>query len=324
MSKKNVNWNNENKYKEALLRVLEYYNLISPADTLVDKFKIVCPFHGDVNASLQINLEENRYFCYGCGVKGDAREFVRDMEKIDDLTSWLKYETILNTTEVSNYKIQPIEIETPERLMELAKRYYFSLPKTNWDNEKNTYLQNRGYTNKVLKKVGAKLNPNNNYGIVMPMIDMNEFRGYVCRATNKEVESRRKYLYNKGFTRRNTLVGNYDKPWVVICEGYMDWLRFKMYGINNTCAILGWKITPIQVEKIKEYTDCVISALDNTDTGKQGTKVLKQYFNVIRFKFPENAKDPGDLDTFDFMKSWMETVDRVRKKNPGIKHKNWR
>lgn len=317
-----MSWN-EDKYKTALLRVLDYYNLISNFQ-VADKVKIVCPFHGDVNASLQVDLINNTFYCFGCGAKGDAREFVKKMEDIDDLTSWLKYETILNTTYRSDYHIQVADVETPERLMELAKRYYYSLPKTKWSEEKNTYLQKRKYTDKVLRRVGAKLNPNNDYGVVMPMIDMGEFKGYVCRATNKETESNRKYLYNKGFTRRNTLVGNYDKDWVVICEGYLDWLRFKMYGINNVCAILGWKITPIQIEKIKKYTNKVISALDNTDTGKDGTKFLKQHFEVVRFKFPENAKDPGDLDTFDFMKSWMETVERVRKRQPEIKHKNWR
>ena len=318
-----MSWDDKNKYKTALVRVLDYYNLIDNIG-LTDKFKIVCPFHEDLNASLQVDLVKNTFYCYGCGIRGDAREFVKEMEQMDDLTSWLKYETILNTTHKSDYKIQIAPVETPERLMELAKRYYFSLPKTKWDEVENTYLQKRGYSNKILKKVGAKLNPNNDYGVVMPMVDMNKFKGYVCRATNKETESNRKYLYNKGFTRRNTLVGNYNKDWVVICEGYMDWLKFKMYGINNVCAILGWKITPIQIEKIKKYTNKVISALDNTDTGKQGTKYLKQYFNVVRFKFPENAKDPGDLDIYDFKKSWIETVERVRKKQPGIKHLNWR
>ena len=313
----------QNKYKTALLRVLDYYNLLDTS-TLSDKYKIVCPFHGDVNASLQVDLINNTYYCFGCGAKGDAREFVKSMENMDDLTSWLKYETILNTSIKSDFQIRVSEKETPERLMRLSKRYYFSLPETSWEYIKDSYMHKRGFTSKVLKKVGAKINPNSSYGIVMPMVDMGEFKGYVCRATDKEVESKRKYLYNKGFTRRNTLVGNYDKPWVVICEGYMDWLKFKMYGINNVCAILGWKITSIQIEKIKNYTDCVISALDNTDTGKEGTKYLKKYFNVVRFKFPENAKDPGDLDIYDFKKSWIETVDRVRKKQPGIKHKNWR
>lgn len=311
------------KYRQALAKVLDYYNLLDNK-YLCDKTKILCPFHGDKNASLQVDLVNNTFYCFGCGKTGDAREFVKYMEDLDDFLSYFKYETILNTNTKSDYKIQITDEPTSDELCKISKRYYDNLPETSWEYIKDSYMHKRGFTSKVLKKVGAKLNPNNSYGIVMPMLDMGEFRGYVCRATDKKVESKRKYLYNKGFTRRNTLVGNYDKPWVIICEGYMDWLKFKMYGINNVCAILGWKITPIQVEKISKYTDRVISALDNTDTGRQGTKVLKEYFDVVRFKFPENAKDPGDLDTFDFMKSWMETVDRVRKKQPGIKHKNWR
>ena len=33
----------------------------------------VCPFHKDKNPSMKI---DNRYYCFGCGEKGDAIDFV--------------------------------------------------------------------------------------------------------------------------------------------------------------------------------------------------------------------------------------------------------
>ena len=47
------------------------------------------------------------------------------------------------------------------------------------------------------------------------MIDNGKFKGWVCRTTDKDIEKKRKYLYNKGFRRAETLVGSYGlKPYV--------------------------------------------------------------------------------------------------------------
>lgn len=312
--------------KNELLAVLFHYNLID-YDNVSDIFKIVCPFHGDVNASLQVNVDENRFYCYGCGAYGDAKEFVKKMEGCNDLQAYIILERILRgkiSQSLKGIEIPRQQIVTNKELLRIAKAYFYGLPKPSWEYIKKSYLFDRGYSAKTLMKIDARLNPNNNYGVIMPMMDMGKFKGYVCRATNKEVEKKRKYLYNKGFSRKDTIVGDYDRDWVIICEGYMDWLKFKEFGINNVCAILGWKITQNQIEKILSYTDCVISALDNTKTGRAGTRELRQYFEVVRFKFPENVKDPGDLDIYDFRKSWQQTVAEVKKRDKGIKYKNWR
>ena len=60
-----------------LALILNYYNY----EIESDNFKIVCPFHKDVNPSLIINLEEGKWYCFGCGRSGNALDFVRFMEK---------------------------------------------------------------------------------------------------------------------------------------------------------------------------------------------------------------------------------------------------
>ena len=41
--------------------VLDFYGLFQPES----KYKIVCPFHDDVNASCLIDLEISRFYCFG-------------------------------------------------------------------------------------------------------------------------------------------------------------------------------------------------------------------------------------------------------------------
>lgn len=158
------------------------------------------------------------------------------------------------------------------------------------------------------------------YPIIFPMLDNDIFKGWVCRTTNPEVEKRRKYLYNTGFSRRDTLVGNYENcDYIFIVEGYMDRLKFIQFGITNVVAILGWKMAKEQENKLKKSgVKYVISALDNDECGRKGTKYLQNIFkNVIRFKYLKNIKDPGEMtqELFDIMykKTMKELVQCKRK-----------
>ena len=35
-----------------------------------------CPFHQDKTASMKVKPTDKKYFCFGCGEKGDAIDFV--------------------------------------------------------------------------------------------------------------------------------------------------------------------------------------------------------------------------------------------------------
>ena len=54
------------------INVLKYYNLYKEEPI----YKVVCPFHGDKNPSMQINLGKEFFYCYGCGAHGGAAELV--------------------------------------------------------------------------------------------------------------------------------------------------------------------------------------------------------------------------------------------------------
>jgi DNA primase len=43
----------------------------------------LCPFHSEKTPSFSISPEKGLFYCYGCGAKGDAITFVRDVERLD-------------------------------------------------------------------------------------------------------------------------------------------------------------------------------------------------------------------------------------------------
>lgn len=300
---------------DALAKVLHYYNYPS------DEEKIVCPFHEDVYPSMQVNYDSGSCFCYGCQQSYDPLSFVKVFEKeTDDLMACKKLAHIMRTKKVSKIKAKRANVKKSDNkeLLTIAEDYYFNLKSIDWRKEHSDevkYMLKRGFKRSTLNLCKAKYTYNNSYPLVFPMFDNDEFKGWVCRTTLKTIEKRRKYLYNEGFSRRTTLCGTYTKKQiVVICEGYMDMLKFMQFGLKNVVAILGWKITAEQIAKLKRYgITHVISALDSDECGRKGTAYLSNFFKVTKFEYPKGVKDAGDMTQEQFNIAFRKTKNKVKK-----------
>lgn len=310
---------------QELAKVLHYYGFLEASN----EFKIVCPFHEDINASLLINLNEGNFYCFGCAESGDAFRFVRLMNpKLDELKAGIRYYRILKSDKVKAVKLEREAKVAKDNVQALdeATDYYFGLKTVDWrkvTDPVKEYMLHRGFTEAVLNKTKAKLTYNTGYPIAFPMFDVDEFRGWVCRTTNKTIERKRKYLYNEGFSRRNTLVGDYRADVVVLVEGYMDRMKLIQFGLNKVAAILGWKITQQQIDKLKKQgVKVVISALDKDACGTKGTEYLRQYFDVVSFQYPEGIKDAGDLTQETFEIAYKKTKQELRRRSYGIDKRN--
>jgi DNA primase catalytic core len=64
------------KERLSLSAVLQHYHL-EPKNNM-----LLCPWHEDKTASLQVNLEKNFYKCHACGKTGDVIQFIEDYEKL--------------------------------------------------------------------------------------------------------------------------------------------------------------------------------------------------------------------------------------------------
>ena len=310
-----------------LAKVLYYYGLIP--DVSSSEQKIVCPFHDDINPSVVINFEHGSWYCFGCNKSGNAFDFVEGIENkkgVKGIKLLFRFFEILHSEKVERIKYNP-KFKTKkqsEELYDIAHDYYYGLSRVDWKHtdipeaiEAKEYMRKRGFTSKTLNKVQAKVTYNKNYAIIFPMLDNGEFKGWVCRTTVKEVEQKRKYLYNGGFMRRNTLVGNYAGcNYLFVVEGYMDRLKFVQYGIENVVAILGWKMSREQEKKIRDAKiDYIICALDNDPCGKKGYEYLKSIFpdRVIRWKYLKGIKDCGEADRETFEKMYDKTMQMYQK-----------
>lgn len=323
--------NRSNEAGTALAKVLWYYNLLYDTTSLHQK--IVCPFHEDVNPSLLANLYEGNWYCFGCGQSGDARKFVQLMENkyhgLNDLQSYRKYSQILKSEKCSDIHItvgQKRDQPKKKQLYAEAYMYYHGLRTIDWETddqqetiEAREYMERRGFSPATLNKVKAKVTYNWSYGLIFPMLDNGKFKGWVSRTMQKQIEEKRKYLYNAGFSRATTLCGQYGtEDYVFVVEGYMDRLKFVQNGIDNVVAILGWKASREQLQKLKDAgVTTIISALDNDPCGQRGTRYLETVggFQVVRWKYLKGIKDPGDMDAEQFRKMYKRTMAEANKLN---------
>lgn len=304
---------------KALAKVVFYYGLSDLNDV-----KIVCPFHKDINPSLQLDYETGKWFCFGCGLSGDALGFVKNIEKTDDLSACLKLVKILRSKKTREIKVRHVakryKGDTHQALTE-AHDDYFGLKTTNWydvDDEAEeikSYMIKRGFSPETLNKAKAKYTYKKAYPIMFPLLDNGDFKGWVCRTNVKSIEQKRKYLYNTGFSRATTLVGDYkSRKTVMVVEGYMDMLKMRQFGVKHVVALLGWKATDNQISKLKDQgVTNIISALDTDECGQKGTQYLRSFFSVVRFQYPEGVKDAGDLTKAQFKKAYNLTIKTWRK-----------
>ena len=307
-----------------LARVLIYYGLIG--DVSISDFNIICPFHDDINPSMRITLDDGQFFCFGCRASGNAYDFVRLANpQLNELQCCILLEQIVNSKEVKtiNVKYKKKKKKNNKQALVEASDYFYGLKSVDWNNVKTEderktleYMKGRGFTQRALNIADCRVNYNIAYPFVFPILDNGEFKGWVGRTTNKYTAQKRKYLYNDGFRKRDTICGNYSEnciPW--ICEGYMDYLSLRTRGhIKNTCALLGWHLADEQMNKLKEKgITTVVSALDNDKCGIKGTEYLKKFFNVIRFPYPEDVKDVGEM-TEEQLKKQIQIVKKQIKK----------
>jgi len=78
---------------EDVARVREATNMVAVVSEHVGlkrvgrRYQGLCPFHAEKTPSFSVNPELGLYHCFGCGVGGDAIQFIREIEHLDFATA---------------------------------------------------------------------------------------------------------------------------------------------------------------------------------------------------------------------------------------------
>lgn len=288
-----------------ILSLIEMYTSVSR--TFGERCMALCPFHKEKTPSMCIYTKTNSFYCFGCGIGGNAVTFLM---KIDNLTY---NDAVISLAERVGLKVPEFGEEDSEyskrnilySINRKSAKIYFN----NLFSEKGKialdYLIGRGLSLKVIKSFGLGFSFNDGYSlykllkdefsdsdlllsnlivpfngkfqdrfigrIMFPIIDP---KGNVIAFGARSIDSKMpKYLNTSDtvvFKKSKNLFSLNNvksKDKVILTEGYMDTISLNQIGINYSVASLGTSLTKYQAKIISKNFNTVYVCYDSDKAG---------------------------------------------------------
>ena len=172
-------------------------------------------------------------------------------------------------------------------------------------------LKKKGYDDELLKETGLvqveERGAHDRFWnrVMFPIMDVNgRIIGFGGRVMG---DGEPKYLNSpetKAFDKSRNLYGlNYArtarKPYMLICEGYMDVISMHQAGFSNAVASLGTAFTSGQASLLRRYTDQVVLTYDSDGAGIKAAlraiPILKEAGLSARVLNLKPYKDPDEF-----------------------------
>lgn len=121
----------------------------------------VCPFHNDRDPSLSVNTEKGFFHCFGCGVGGNAINFVMKAENISFKEALAKVASKAGIQIDISVEKSPEQIksENIEKIIRESALFYFNnLQSGNYQNNLE-YLSKRGISQETIRRFGIGCSP---------------------------------------------------------------------------------------------------------------------------------------------------------------------
>ena len=175
-----------------------------------------------------------------------------------------------------------------------------------YSNDLYLYLKKKGYQDQILKETGLltydeKRGAHDKFWnrVMFPIMDVNN-RVIGFDGTPKYLNSPETMLFDKS---RNLYGLNYArtsrKPYMIICEGYMDVIAMHQAGFTNAVASLGTAFTAQHSVLLKRYTQEVRLAYDSDGAGQKAAlraiPILKSAGINVRVIHMDPYKDPDEF-----------------------------
>lgn len=284
----------------------------------------VCPFHDDTNPSLSVSPERQIYKCFSCGASGNVFSFIMDYEKISFPESvkllgkkcgvdtgfniksrdniYTKYYDMYDFA-ASFYQNNLVSSEGKEALEYLKKRKiseeaikHFKIGLSLSGDNLTKILKAKGYTSIELEEYGLSTGSFDKYQnrIMFPLTSssgmINAFSGRIYKTsdTAKYVNTQETKIFKKGETLYNYQAAKKEarlKGYLIVCEGFMDVIRFFSKGYKNAVALMGTALTKEQYLLIKAVSPNIYLCLDGDSAGQKASlNIGEEYFKEENLK----------------------------------------
>ena len=270
-------------------------------------FKANCPFHGEKTPSFVISPSKQIYHCFGCGVGGDAIQFVKEYEKINYPEALEKIASMMNFS--LTYAKGSSDHNETRRLLEQVQGWYYK--NLDYNNSAKKYLQERGISQQSIETFGigyvgasselmnflsssflplpkadeagviaqsqrgngfyARLTERITFPIYSPSGAMVGFGGRtISNHPAKYINSPQTKLFNKSqllYGYAKAKEHIYQNKKLIVCEGYLDVIMFHQAGFREAVATLGTALTEEHLPILRKGEPKIILAYDGDKAG---------------------------------------------------------
>lgn len=304
-----------------------------------DELNVRCPWkkHRTGGRKFYINSRTGLWNCQACtedsGHKsGNIKKLISLFEDIEwwDLSDWLRRHG--RETNLDDFDEHIIEIlygeNTPIRrtsIKKLRRETGRVLKRSSMPLHGDSYWRrSRGFTETTIKFWNLRENWDFTRPYIIPItVDgLNYF--HVKRSADDKYVMRPKYLFQKGFPRREILFGldRGDAETLVICEGMVDCMMIWQALQRNSLldkyapvAVLGTSISEEQMEQIRDNSDDVILFFDNDEPGRSAAEKFLKENRRVGISFVDYGKikegDPGDLTEKQIIRMIRHPIDAL-------------
>ena len=271
------------------------------------EWSVLCPAHGDRNASMRINVAKGKYFCHGCHVGGGMRSLGKLVGVPFSEVNSPEMDLAMLQSKLATLRDRPTEpvVYLPESAL-----LRYDLPTDYW-------TVTRKFSNETVTAFDLGYDPIKEC-VTIPVRDVTGgLLGFTKRYLDPDADLR--YQDPKGFKKANNLFGSWmaaadDSPTLVLTEGPVDAMKVWQSG-HAAVAQFGSYITPRQIKLLRDLgTLQVVLFYDNDQGGREAVDYakgwhtdadgrkrydpahdLRQFFVVRRVAYRTSAKDPGAM-----------------------------
>ena len=178
--------------------LLRHFQLYKPEEL----YKVICPFHNDKNASMQISIPKAFYYCYGCGAKGSSLELFKafyeqtNNTKITELQAALKLTKLLKVLYKQDGKSYPLH--TYDSSYSYTSNIYSTFNNTNASVATDTFpnfLSVKNF-NKISYKEGIQTAKEYYENLPTP----NWYKTSLVPSVTEESIMCKRYMHKRGFS----------------------------------------------------------------------------------------------------------------------------
>lgn len=283
------------------------------------EYSVLCPVHGDQNASMRINVEKGLFICHGCGVRGGMAKLgrlvgVRYRNDVEDEMSTF----VAKLDKLKKGPKQEAPVFMPESMLRR-----FAFPSTYWTDERDLLPA-------TVEAFDLGFDPLDMCATI-PVRDMyGRLLGITRRYVEKDAPLR--YKDPKRFKKSSHLFGawlvaQHESATVTMVEGPVDCMKVWQSGHPALAQFMSY-ISPEQVRILRKLG--IVKVVLFYDNDKAGIKAyrqalgwsydptkpkgwrweynpetdLRRFFIVARALYPsKKIKDPGMMSDHDIDRS---------------------